>query len=348
MSDIIRIRKQYMGILICGLNGTGKSTLGKMLADRIGYEFIDNEDLYFPKIDAGYTFSNPRSKEEAVRLLEEKIDGNDRFVFAAVKGDYGDKLLASLDHIVLVEVPKQIRSQRVRNRSFSRFGERILPGGDLYDKEEAWFSLTDSRTEDYTAKWLETVNCPVIRIDGTLSVRQNVDYIVSAISTVHTGSYVCKIASMEEMEQKWNYEIAQHSEKENWIVWKSEAIESAKAGRSIPYYGILDGTVICEATAVLNSDFGQAYGKSDRTVELCAFRTIKEYRGKGYFSKLITFLQEDLKRKGYKQAIVGVEPEEKRNREIYRHWGFTEKVGTGTETYPDGTVIMIDFFGKKL
>ena len=32
-----------MGILICGLNGTGKSTLGRMLAGRMGYEFIDNE-----------------------------------------------------------------------------------------------------------------------------------------------------------------------------------------------------------------------------------------------------------------------------------------------------------------
>ena len=41
-----------MGILICGLNGTGKSTLGKMLADRLGYEFIDNEDLCFPVREA--------------------------------------------------------------------------------------------------------------------------------------------------------------------------------------------------------------------------------------------------------------------------------------------------------
>ena len=43
-----------MGILICGLNGTGKSSVGRMLADRLGYEFIDNEDLFFPKDDSSY------------------------------------------------------------------------------------------------------------------------------------------------------------------------------------------------------------------------------------------------------------------------------------------------------
>ena len=91
-----------MGILICGLNGTGKSTLGRLLADRMEYEFIDNEDLFFPKADPSYTFSNPRSKEEVIRLLEEKISGNNRFIFAAVKGDYGDRLIASLDYIVLI------------------------------------------------------------------------------------------------------------------------------------------------------------------------------------------------------------------------------------------------------
>jgi adenylate kinase family enzyme len=170
-----------MGILICGLNGTGKSTLGRMLADRMRYEFIDNEDLFFPKADPSYTFSSPRSEEDVIRLLEEKISENNRFIFAAVWGNYGDRLIASLDYIVLIEVPKQIRSKRVRDRSYQKFGDRILPGGDLYDKENKWFSLTDGRPETYVTDWLETVNCPVIRIDGTMPVKENVDYLLSAL-----------------------------------------------------------------------------------------------------------------------------------------------------------------------
>ena len=171
-----------MGILICGLNGTGKSTLGRMLADRMDYEFIDNEDLFFPKTDPSYVFSSPRSKEEAIRLLEERISANNRFIFAAVRGNYGNKLIATLDHVILIEVPKQIRSQRVRDRSYQKFGNRILPGGELYDKESQWFSLTDNRSEAYVTDWLETVDCPVIRIDGTLPVEENVDYLVSVLA----------------------------------------------------------------------------------------------------------------------------------------------------------------------
>ena len=172
-----------MGILICGLNGTGKSTLGRLLADRMGYEFIDNEDLFFPKEDPSYTFTDPRSKEEVIRLLEERINDNNQFIFASVKGDYSDKLIASLDYVVLIDVPKQIRSKRVRERSYQKFGDRILPGGDLYDKESKWFSKTDSRPDTYVTEWLKTVNCPVIRIDGTLPPEKNLNYIVSVLSS---------------------------------------------------------------------------------------------------------------------------------------------------------------------
>ena len=188
-----------VGILVCGLNGTGKSTLGKVLAGRLGYGFIDNEDLYFPKTDPSYMFSGPKSKEEVIRLLEEIIQDSRRFVFAAVKGDYGDKLIASLDYIVLVEVPKPVRSRRVRERSRQKFGERMMPGGDLYEQENRWFSLTDSRPDSYVTDWLETARilCPVIRIDGTLPVEENVAYLIS-VMRVRTGGEGCDALRADE------------------------------------------------------------------------------------------------------------------------------------------------------
>ena len=168
-----------MGILICGLNGAGKSTVGRTLAARMGYEFIDSEDLYFSKAHLNNDYSDPRSKEEAVHILEEKIKKNHQFVFAAVKGDYGESLIHALDFIVLIDVPKEIRNQRVRNRSFQKFGERIFPGGDLFEKEQNWFNVVDSRPEDYVLLWLETIKCPVIRIDGTLPVEENLNDLLS-------------------------------------------------------------------------------------------------------------------------------------------------------------------------
>ena len=171
-----------MGVLICGLNGAGKSTLGKRLAERLGWQFIDNEDLYFPKTDTKYVYSGPRGKEEVIRLLEEKIENDRRFVFAAVKGDYGDKLLSLLDCIIVVSVPREIRLARVRERSFQRFGDRILAGGDLAQRENAWFALVERRPEDYVEKWLETVDCPIIRVDGTRTIEENVKYLASVLA----------------------------------------------------------------------------------------------------------------------------------------------------------------------
>ena len=171
-----------MGILICGLNGVGKSNLGKQLAERLGWQFIDNEDLYFPKTDTEYAYSDPRGKEEVVRLLEEKIEKDRRFIFAAVKGDYGEKLLSLLDCIIVVSVPREIRLARVRERALQKFGDRILAGGDLAQRESAWFVQVESRPEDYVEKWLETVDCPIILVDGTRPIEENVEYLLSVLT----------------------------------------------------------------------------------------------------------------------------------------------------------------------
>ena len=65
--------------------------------------------------------------------------------------------------------------------------------------------------------------------------------------------FICKIASFQEMNIKWNYEIAQREkDKDNWIVWKKRSIENYERGYTIPYYGILEGNIICEATAMVH------------------------------------------------------------------------------------------------
>lgn len=169
------------GIIMCGLNGAGKSTLGKALADRLNYRFIDNEDLYFPKIDPDYMYAAERTREEVEELLLSEIKAYKDFVFASVKGNY-EKALPFFNYAVLVSVPREIRLRRVQKRSFRKFGERMLPGGDLYERERSFFELVSSRAENTVEEWLRTFGGQVIRVDGTKPINENVDFIAEEIT----------------------------------------------------------------------------------------------------------------------------------------------------------------------
>lgn len=163
-----------MGILLCGLNGTGKSTLGRALAEKLNFHFIDNEDLYFPKTSPDYVYASPRSREEVERLLFRKIKAHKNFVFTSVKGDYGDTASPFFNYAVLIDVPRDIRLQRVKNRSFGKFGERILPRGDLYEQEQNFFEFVRRRPENTVENWVQSLNCPIIRVDGRMPVEENI------------------------------------------------------------------------------------------------------------------------------------------------------------------------------
>lgn len=166
-----------MGLIVCGMNGSGKSTLGRALAEHLGWRFIDNEDLYFPKIDPDYLFAHQRTQEEVERLLLEEVQRDDRFVFAAVKGNYGEAVLPYYRAAVLVEVPRELRLQRVQQRSLDKFGDRARPGGDLYEREKWFFDHISARPEDYAERWLASVDIPVLRVDGARPVEENIDLI---------------------------------------------------------------------------------------------------------------------------------------------------------------------------
>lgn len=162
---------------------------------------------------------------------------------------------------------------------------------------------------------------------------------------------LCVHPTLTEINRKWDYEI-EHSEedKSNWIIWKKRYIENFRNGDILPYYGILHGTIICEATAHINAKTVQNSDGlvGDGIAYLSAFRTIPAYQGRGFFSILFKYMVNDLKEKGYTKVTLGVEPCEEINRQIYHHYGFTEFVKSGTETYPDGTIIQVDYFAKAI
>ena len=71
---------------------------------------------------------------------------------------------------------------RVRKRSNDKFGDRMLPGGDLYESEERFFRLVEARTEDHAKAWLSDLSCPVIYIDGNTEVEENAKMLVEKVS----------------------------------------------------------------------------------------------------------------------------------------------------------------------
>lgn len=168
-----------MGLIVCGLNGIGKSTLGRALADHLGWRFIDNEDLYFPDAAADNKYATPRTEEQFLIHLAEALNRDDCFVYAAVKADHAPAITSRFTCAVLVDTPRDIRLRRVRERTLARSGSRALPGGDLCEQEQRFFAKISARPENYTAKWLNTLHIPVLRLDGTRPVAENVARIVA-------------------------------------------------------------------------------------------------------------------------------------------------------------------------
>ena len=190
-------------------------------------------------------------------------------------------------------------------------------------------------------------------IKGRVINKDDYDDIVKALHeyNILKDNYECKIASLEEVASMFDFYIENDpDDRENWIKWKENALDNIRNNRTINYHGVLNGKVICEATAAINGKLIQnSEGLiTNDTVYLLAFRTLPEYRDKGYFSKLFNFMINDLKERGYKYATIGVEPDELRNKEIYKHYGFTEHLKDAEEVNPDGSIIDIEYYRKEL
>lgn len=163
-------------------------------------------------------------------------------------------------------------------------------------------------------------------------------------------NYECVIASKDLIIKKWNEEIKRHNNSDMWKKFKEESLNNLDT--RIVYMGLLDGKIITECTAIISSNDLNLQNKEklvgNKRAYLTAFRTFKEFESKGYFSKLYKFMENDLKKKGFKYLTLGVEPSEVRNINIYFRWGFTNYIKSCYEYYPDGSKVLVNYYEKDL
>ena len=166
-------------IAIVGGNGSGKTTLGAALSKELNCKHMDIENYYFE--DAEIPYSKSRSRKEVLLLMEQDVMNYPNFIISAVNADLGEKINSLYECVIYLQVPFDIRLNRVKQRAFDKFGERVLVGGDMYEQEQGFFDFVVKKTMKKTDDWAKCLSCPIIYVDGTNPIDETIGLLLKQL-----------------------------------------------------------------------------------------------------------------------------------------------------------------------
>ena len=158
------------GIIIMGLNGSGKSTICHELAVLLNYRYMDVEDYYF--LDSEIPYSKSRTHEEATQLILNDIKIYHNYVLSSVGCNWGFEIASTYKLAILLYAPLQVRLERIKQREINRFGNRVLAGGDMYESQKRFHDMVASRSAEDIKQQAYSLTCPVLEINATLPVKE--------------------------------------------------------------------------------------------------------------------------------------------------------------------------------
>jgi hypothetical protein len=108
------------------------------------------------------------------------LTAHDSWVISGSLCGWGDVAIPLFELVVFLWIPHDVRMARLRQRELARFGERILPGGDMYEisqvfltwaaaYDEGGFDMRSRRRHD---QWLSTLPCPILCFEGEYTIEE--------------------------------------------------------------------------------------------------------------------------------------------------------------------------------
>lgn len=168
-----------------GASGSGTSTTGKALAEKLGIPCYDGDD-YFWEEGTEVPYSVRRDEEERDNMLLRDMAKQPDCVVAGSMPTWSSKITSQFDFIVFLELPLSVRMARLRDREEQRYGESLRTDPATAAKSEEFLiwaeSLsyphsTSSRAHDYHLRWLKSCCVPVLKL-GDMTVEERVDEII--------------------------------------------------------------------------------------------------------------------------------------------------------------------------
>jgi len=177
-------------IHIVGGSGSGTTTLGAALAERLDATAVDTDDFYWLPTDPPYT--EPRPVADRIALLGERLDGLSRWVLSGSLLKWGDIFVSRFDLAVFLYVPPEIRMARILERERRRYGADIEPGGRMHTQHQAFIDWARAYDRpDFTGRslhlhraWLSDLPCPVLELDGAQTTVRSVEAVLAFGETV--------------------------------------------------------------------------------------------------------------------------------------------------------------------
>ena len=166
-------------IHILGASGSGTTTLGRALAARLQYPHFDTDDYFW--LPTNPPFTTQRERTERAQLLMDDLTSHDAWVLSGSLCGWGDMAIPLFELVVFLWIPHDRRMERLHRREHTRFGERILPGGDMYEQSQAFLGWAasydegglDIRSRRRHDQWLSTLPCPILCFEGEYSSEEH-------------------------------------------------------------------------------------------------------------------------------------------------------------------------------
>ncbi|WP_336741306.1 AAA family ATPase [Aureimonas altamirensis] len=176
-------------IHITGASGSGTTTLGAAVAQRLNIPHFDTDDFYWRKTDPPFTTKMPPA--ERVARLSAMLPSSSGWVFSGSALKWGERFDPLYDLIVFLALDPEVRMARILRRERDRYGQRIEPGGDMAETSVAfltWAASYDTAGPEQRSRaahdaWLETHSAPVVKLNSAEPLQALVDAVAWAASS---------------------------------------------------------------------------------------------------------------------------------------------------------------------